>query len=231
MKTACCILSYNITKGMKSYGPIGTLKKNKASKELISYQIEYLRKIFGPVDIFLVLGFGQDKIIKSLDKKKHVHIINNSQYENTNDSYAIKLFLNYIKPTINNYYGIFFLDSNTLIKNISTKKKNISWVLTKKHNKRNRIKTDYLGINTIDSELISSIFYNMGDYFWNKSFYLTKMDAQNIIYDIDNCYDNMFDFEIINFLIEKFGYKFYINEIHTTDSIEIKGLKDKYKIS
>ena len=160
-----------------------------------------------------------------------MHIINNSQYENTNDSYAIKLFLNYIKPTINNYYGIFFLDSNTLIKNISTKKKNISWVLTKKHNKRNRIKTDYLGINTIDSELISSIFYNMGDYFWNKSFYLTKMDAQNIIYDIDNCYDNMFDFEIINFLIEKFGYKFYINEIHTTDSIEIKGLKDKYKIS
>jgi len=231
MKTACCILSYNITKGMKSYGPIGTLKKNKTSKELIVYQIEYLRKIFGSVDIFLVLGFGQDKIIKSLEKKKYVHFIHNSEYENKNDSYAIKLFLNYIKPTIDNYCGIFFLDSNTLIKNISLKKKNVSWILTKKYHKRNRIKADYLGINTIDAQLISSIFYNMGDYLWNKSFYLTKTDAQSIIYDIHGCYDNMFDFEIINFLIEKLGYKFYINEINTNDSIEIKGLRDKYKIS
>lgn len=231
MRTACCILSYGITKGMKSYGPIATLKKNKASKELILCQIEYLRKIFGQIDVFLVLGFGQDKIIKALSKKKNISIINNAQYENKNDAYAIKLFLKHISSKIDNYSGIFVLDSNTLIKNIDTKKKNMSWIPMKKLHKKNiTTKKDYLGVNTVDDQIITSIFYNMGKYCWNKSFYLTRADAESIIKDVNGCYDNMFGFEVINMLIDKFGYKFHVNELSANDSIEISGIKDKYKI-
>ena len=50
MKIACCIFSYNITKGMKSIGPIGTLKRTNKSATLINQQIVYLREIFKNVD-------------------------------------------------------------------------------------------------------------------------------------------------------------------------------------
>ena len=40
---ACCILSYEITKGMKSFGPIGLLKSSQNAKELILHQINNIK--------------------------------------------------------------------------------------------------------------------------------------------------------------------------------------------
>ena len=44
------------------------LKKNKNAKELIVHQIENLRKIFGTTDIYVVTGFGEDKLFKKIQK-------------------------------------------------------------------------------------------------------------------------------------------------------------------
>ena len=57
-KIACFILSYEITKGMKSFGPLGLLKANSSSKELILCQIDSLNKLFDNPEIYVVSGFG-----------------------------------------------------------------------------------------------------------------------------------------------------------------------------
>lgn len=230
MKVACCILSYNITKGMKSFGPIGLLKKNQKSKELILLQIENVRKIFGSVDIYLITGFGSDKISKLVQNKKYVKIIENDQFADKNYGYSLKLFLNNIEDKIDDYQGFFFVDSNILIKNLLNKKKNKSWIVCKKNIKRTKNPEDFIGFNNID-ETISYMFYNLGEYSWCNSFYLSKNDIKQMIMYKDYYYDNMFLFEILNLAIEKFNLQLFANFTKTQkDVINIKGLKDKNKI-
>ena len=230
MKVACCILSYNITKGMKSFGPIGMLKKNQKSKELILLQIENIRRIFGSADIYLITGFGSDKIHKLVQNKKYVKIIENDQFATKNYGYSLKLFLHNIESKIDDYQGFFFIDSNILITNLLNKKKNKSWIVCKKNTKTAKKTEDFIGFNNID-ETISYMFYNLGDYSWCNSFYLSKNDIKKVITYKDYYYDNMFLFEILNLAIEKFDLKLFPNLTKTQkDVINIKGLKDKNKI-
>ena len=231
MKIACCILSYNITKGMKSFGPIGMLKKNKNSKELILHQIENLRKIFGTTDIYVITGFGEDKIYKKLESKKYVKTISNDEYTDKNYGYAVKLFLNKIKENIDDYYGVFFVDCNILIKKLKNKKRNDSWLVAQKHkNTKKNNKIDFLGINSQDLHL-KYLFYNIGNISWCKSFYLTQTDMKTMIECTDNYHDNMFLFEILNQSVEKLNLDIGINQITSSqDYVEIRGIKDKNKI-
>lgn len=230
MKIACCIFSHNITRGMKSIGPIGILKKNNKSKSLIVTQIEYLRKIFKQVDIYVIAGFGHDKLKKALHNKKTVNTIINYEYDTKNYGYALKLFLNAIEDHHNQYDGLFFLDSNIVLRSLKSKHKNLSWVLVKKH-KANTKNKDYLGVNINNSNNINHLFYNTGNHLWCKSFYLTKRDLKVIMDTKDMYHDNMFVFEIINGLIDQKKVKVYANIIENNSCIaEISGIKDKNKI-
>jgi hypothetical protein len=231
MKIACCILSYNITKGMKSFGPIGLLKKNNTAKELILYQIEYLRKIFGSVDIYIVTGFGREKLDKKISQKKYVNIIHNDEFNHKNYSYAFKLLLNHIGPKLNNYQGVLFLDSNILIKTLKNKKRNHSWLIAKQY-KEVPGGEDFLGINTNELNMVEYLFYNIGNLSWCKSFYLTQHDTQAIIKNMALYHDNMFLFEVINQSIERLGLQIHVNQVtaNNREIIEINGLKDKYKV-
>lgn len=231
MKIACCILSYGITKGMKSFGPIGMLKKNKNTKELILHQIENLRKIFGTIDIYVITGFGEEKIHKKLESKKYVKIISNKKYTEKNYGYALKLFLERIKNNLDDYYGVFFVDSNVLLKQLKNKKRNNSWLVAQKHKQtRKNNKLDFLGINAEDIYL-KYLFYNIGNISWCKSFYLTQRDVKSMIEYIDSYHDNMFLFEVLNKSVEKLNVKISINQIISNqDYIEIRGIKDKNKI-
>lgn len=231
MKVACCLFSYGITKGMKSFGPIGLLKKNQYSKELILQQIDHLRQIFGPTDIYIITGFGEDKLYKKISHKKYITTISNPEYNNRNYGYATRLFMENIKDKLKDYHGIFFMDSNILIKNLSYKKKNHSWVVAQKHRQHKNNKNDFLGL-TIDSDnTLRYLFYNMGNIGWCKSFYLTSSDIQTMIKHENLYHDNMFLFEIINTCIEKLDLKLTVSNVdNSKDCIEIKGIKDKYKI-
>ncbi|MGA1554270.1 MAG: hypothetical protein ACO35I_09665, partial [Burkholderiaceae bacterium] len=73
---------------MKSLGPIGLLKRNEKSKELILQQIEYLKTMFKNVDIYVVSGFGNEKLQKIIQKKRNVYNIINTRYKDKNQSYA-----------------------------------------------------------------------------------------------------------------------------------------------
>jgi len=230
MKIACCIFSYNITKGMKSIGPIGALKKNNKSKNLIVMQIEYLRKIFKNVDIYVVTGFGADKITKILNHKKTVDIIYNPEYETKNYGHALKLFLDHIDQQNIEYDGLFCLDSNIVVRSLGKKQKQQSWAIVQKHRK-NKNKKDYLGININSNNYIQQMFYNVGDYRWCKGFYLTKQDFDLMIKNKDMYHDNMFIFEILNDLIDNHHMQFSTHLVTGSSNFtEILGIKDKSKI-
>lgn len=231
MKTACCIFSYGITKGMKSYGPIGTLKRNKQSKELILLQIENLRRIFGNTDIYIVTGFGEDKIMQIVGEKKYIKYIRNDSYSSKNYGHAVKLILNNAADVLDNYHGIFFTDANIIFNRILNKKKNISWVVTKKHIQNKTTKNeDYIGLN-IKEKNIDHLFYNIGDFRWCNSVYLTTKDIKSIMSNTEEYYDNMFMFEVINRSIEQNRIRILNNTLESNaDVTEIKGFKDKKKI-
>ncbi len=231
MKIACCILSYSVTKGMKSFGPIGMLKRSKNAKELILHQIEYLRKIFGSTDIYIITGFGEEKIYKKIASKKYVKIISNAEYENKNYGYAMKIFMQEMADKLDNYYGVFFIDSNILIKKLKNKRRNESWLVAQKNKKtKKNNKVDFLGMN-IEDDNLKYLFYNIGDMSWCKSFYLTQKDIKTMIECDNNYHDNMFLFEVLNTSIEKTNVNIHVNQIMSTqDCVEIRGIKDKNKI-
>lgn len=223
-------MSYGITKGMKSFGPIGTLKKNKKSKALIVKQIESLRKLFGTVDIYVICGFGDEKIQKALANKNNIKFIKNDKYITCNYGYAVKLFLNHIKNNIDQYHGVFFIDDNIIIKKLTNKRKNESWVVAYDHKKNNMPAKDFLGINS-NAKNLNYLFYNIGKTSWCKSFYLTSCDLGVMIQHMSWYYDHMFLFEILNKSIEKLDMRIKINNIkYYKDYIQINGIKDKNKI-
>ena len=227
MKIACCIFSYNVTKGMKSIGPIGSLKKNSKSDTLIFQQIKYIRDIFKNVDIYVVTGFGTSKLVKDIPSKKYIHYIENDQYDNKNYGYAFNLFLEYISSKLDSYNGVFFLDSNVIIKSLIYKKIKQSWIVLKNVSKQN--KSEYLGAK-FDDDQLQYLFYNIGNKAWCKSFYLTKQDILSII-ERRNFHDHMFMFEILNKITEDTDIKIQSYDLHSkNDCVEIMGLKDKNKI-
>ena len=100
-------------------------------------KIEYLRKIFGSTDIYIITGFGEEKIYKKIASKKYVKIISNAEYENKNYGYAMKIFMQEMADKLDNYYapkyesGIVYNDPIVKIKwpkkrlSISKKDKNL----------------------------------------------------------------------------------------------------------
>jgi len=228
-KIACFIMSYEITKGMKSFGPIGLLKANSSTKELILCQIDSLYNIFDNPDIFIISGFGADKLDKKLPAK--ISTIINSEYENKNHGYALKLILSKIDTT--KYSGCFIINSGTLIKNTGFKNSqlsfNNSWILSQK-NKKHSSRTKYMGSVTTDSGKLDYIFYDIGAHIWCDSFYLCREDVTKLKLYINSFYDNMFLFEIINRSISSHQIQFS-QVVMPPESISIiTGMKDKHKI-
>jgi hypothetical protein len=93
------IIAPEITKGMKSIGPKALLKI-KNSTAILDHQILQLKNISGLRHIYISVGFEGDKIKKSVSSYKDVKIINNSEYQTTNQTKSILLYLDSIsKPT------------------------------------------------------------------------------------------------------------------------------------
>ena len=227
MKTLCCVMSYEITKGMKSRGPIGLLKKNNKSEELILKQIDSLNSLFLNNDICVVTGFGSEKIQKRIPT--NISVIVNDKFNQANQMYALKLFLNTIQPETN-YDGIFILTSNIIIKHLKLNNLNKSWILTKNNNNRTKNEA-LLGIGLDSTAKINTIFYNLGTLLWCNAVYLCKKDVEIIKNNLDKYYDNMFLFEMINKSIDEYHLNIGINTLYSNnDCIIIRGPKDKHKI-
>ena len=115
MKIACCIFAYEITKGLKSVGPLGLKKRNSRSKPFLLEQIESIKKQFGAVDFYIITGFESKKIENLLPNKKYIKTIYNDKYDTKNHGLAIKLFLDRIEHNTDKYSGYLILEQNSLV--------------------------------------------------------------------------------------------------------------------
>lgn len=227
MKILCCILSYEITKGMKSRGPIGLLKKNNHTEELLLNQIRFMDKFFKKNDIYVITGFGADKITKKLPA--HVSTIFNDRFNQANQGYAIKLLLKNLSDSIYQYDGIFILSTDVLLRNLPSSSFDKSWIITK--NKHSRQAEDYLlGVGLDKEQKLHTIFYNVSNLLWCNAVYLCKKDLLEIVHNIDRYYDNMFLFEMLNKSIDLLNMNIGHHTLNSSDCIVVRGPKDKYKI-
>ena len=230
-KIACCIFSYEITKGMKSFGPIGLLKSNPKNDELIIQQIKNLHSLYDNIEIFVVVGFGNEKLQKKLPKD--IVSIFNTEYENKNHGYALKLILSEYQSRADEFNGLLLLNNNIVIrdnKKIKHFPTDSSWIVSKKKQKK---QTDerVLGCIVNPEKQLDYIFYGVGDHEWYELFYLCDNDIIKLQSSIDDFYDNMFLFEIINKSISHNKIKYNQMQISNSSILHITGIKDKQKLS
>jgi choline kinase len=221
-----CIFSYQITKGMKSYGSLSLLKHNNG-KELILQLIGALQHKTKHRNLYVVLGFDEDKIKKRfIENSIRCDYLSNNKYDIFANGYAFKITLDSIIKDIDNIDGVLFVNNNLLIKNLPKYPTNTSWIMTQKvRYKKNKSYTGCRGNNCLEY-----LFYDIGDNEWTGIFFLTSQDLRTIYNNKDLYYDNMFDFEIINTAIEKQNIPFEIIHCDHKDIITINGIKDKAKL-
>lgn len=217
-KIACCIFAHDITKGMKSLGPIGIIKPNRNKQPYIIQQINYLKTIFKSIDFYIITGFEDKKIKNILPTKKYIHFIDNDKYQDTNQSYALKLFLNTITNKIDQYSGYFIIDQYSIIKHIPNKPKTFSWINTIK---KNILDKDKLGV-ILNQDNVKYIFYNMGNIEWCHNIYISASDIKTLIGYQNFFHDNMFLFEAINALID--------NQRLSLKMLSLRSIKDYISI-
>lgn len=226
---ACCIFSYEITKGMKSFGPLGLLKSGTNNKELILQQIDRLYDIFDSPHIFVITGFGGEKIQKKIPD--NVKTITNNKFDTKNHGYALKLILSeYLKNNLTG--GLLLINSGILIKYIDHQSipNDKSWIISKKNKKNQFNNSKKLGCVWNINQTLEYIFYDIGHHSWCESVYLCHNDILRIIKSIDTFYDNMFLFEIINQSVNKNNVYYHQVVVPNASVCEISGMKDKTKI-
>jgi len=231
-KILCCIFSYDITKGMKSYGHIGLLKSNDktSTKDLLYNCIKLTQKSFKYKSLYTVLGFEAEKIKKKIEAYKfQTHILFNNKYSESNQGHAFKLFLSHLATIdLTGVSGVVFLPVNILIHKLPKINYKKSWVVIKK--KYKKYETNDIGC-TVNNNMINYMFYGIGSHLWTEVLFLNTKDIQTILKNTDNYYDNMFLFEVINTMIEKQKIQISTVELdRTSDIVKINGLKDKSKI-
>lgn len=216
-----CIFSYAITKGMKSYGPKGILtQKTNTSKTLITCQLETISSISSKV--YIITGFGREKLYKNMRKKNSVIDIYNQNYEKHNDGHAIKLLLN----TSDSDHLLVLSDGVILrlgAQDIKNKESTI--FCTKLHNNWS------LGcVFDKNTSMLEHIFYDVGHLSWCEAvlFGPKEIDIMKR-YILGHNVDNMFLFEIINETI-KCGAKYKITKIASKYCKKIQSVKDANKV-
>lgn len=221
-----CIFSYQITKGMKSYGSLSLLKHNNG-KELILQLIRFLQAKIKYRNLYVVLGFDEDKIKKRfLENGILCNYLFNHKYDVLGNGYAFKMTLDSIMKDIDNIDGVLFINNNLLVKNLPRYPTDTSWIMTQKvKNKKNKSYTGCRG-----DSILEYMFYDIGDNEWTGIFFLTSQDLKTIYNNKSLYYDNMFDFEVINTAIEKQNISFSIIHCEHKDIITINGIKDKSKL-
>jgi hypothetical protein len=221
-KLACFILSYDITKGMKSIGPKALLKSKK-SKELINCQISSIKD--KNIDINIILGFGSEKIKKKVDH--NVNFIDNLLYESTNQAYALELIMDNYDYEI--YDGCIIINNGIIfhydIKNILLQDKNISKIFYMQNSKKNEFS---IGV-TIHNDNASHMFFNLDHNSWCEIIYLNNETMNYYKNTYIKEMRNMFLFELFNKSIDD-GNTFKAVKINKNKLIKISSIKDSEKI-
>lgn len=212
------ILVPEITKGMKSIGSKCLLKIKEYS--ILEYQINQIIGINQSIRINIATGFDHEKIKEYISNKyqQHINWIYNPEYEYTNQTKSLSLFLE-------NYpcEDLLIINSGVLLKN-----KTISYSSLKGNNKvyiLNKPKSNF-NIGCSNTDNIEYLFYDLPN-LWSECVYFNKstiVELKNILVYNKNM-DKLYLFEIINNLIHH-NVKFDNIYIDKKNIFKINNTKD-----
>lgn len=210
------LLVSDITKGMKSIGSKALLPLTKTTT-ILEQQINYLKKFYKPINIYICTGFEHDKIVKKTSKYKNIYYIYNQDYNDHNQASSLIQCLKTYKLNnaiiINN--GLVLLDKIIIDKNISS-------ILVSSKNTKTHFD---IGLNA-ECENLLYLFYGLPNK-WLEYTYLNKESIDKIL-EIDKQHkcNKLFLFEIINLLVDN-GINFQVNNILSNNlPLKINNIKD-----
>lgn len=210
------IIIPEITKGMKSLGSKALLRI-KNSITVLEYQINELRKTYPRSTIFVGTGFESEKIKKIFSSYKNIQFIENHNYNETNQSKLISLFAN-------QYTGnrdILVISNGILFKNnvfVSNSDNSKIFLIDKPKNNFN------IGCN--DTENVNYLFYDL-PIKWTECVLFNKNTLDYIkILCKDYNTDQMYLFELINLLMDKYHISFSKHMIVKKNIMKINTIKD-----
>lgn len=209
---------------MKSYGPKALIQLD-SQNTIIERQIKILKKNYPKSEIFIVVGFEYEKILKKLDKYS-VRFINNPIHENTNVLYSIGLAIQATntKEVMLVYGDLVF--NEFAIKDILGKSKIIV-------DKKSLMGTEEVGITQDLENRVSNFAFGL-ELKWAQIAYITGKELELFRkIAIKKESSQWFGYEGLNYVIENGGQfmsccpnKMKILEIDTTKDLEkIKNIK------
>lgn len=219
MQITFIILGAGIGHRMISYEPRSLLKYK--DKYLISHQIDQIKNTLKD-DICpfftLVTGYKHEKVVKKL-KQEDVLIVNNPEYDTTNQIESVRRALNYeVGNNVCLIHGDIFF-SEDFSKYDYTK----SFCIV---DNRGQLKDREVGINYYDNK-VNILSYGIEDK-WAQIVYLTgkEFELLQTICSFDNNY--YLTFEIINKIIDLGGtFDIYLTESKLFEVDKIKDLKNE----
>lgn len=231
-KIACYILSYDITKGMKSVGPKGLLKSTR-STELINCQIQNIKD--SNIDINIIVGFGAEKLKKKIFQSNDYNIktINNNLYQSTNHGYALELILKDYHH--DEYCGCIIINDGILFSNklkkilLNTQTINNPKIVYIQSESKNKKDTFHIGCSMTETDNIQHMFFDLTNNLWTEIVYLDNHTLSQIQTMYSTKMRNMFLFEILNKSIDM-GIEYSAIKIKSCDILKINGAKDSNKI-
>lgn len=210
------ILIPEITRGMKSLGS-KSLLKIKNSVTVLEYQINELRKSYPKSKITIGTGFESEKIKKVFSHYNNISFIENEAYNNTNQSKLIELFAN----QYNGINDILIISNGILFKNdafLTSGRGSKIFLIDKPKNNFN------IGCN--ETQDFNYLFYDL-PIKWSECVIFNKTAWENIkILSKEYNTDQMYLFELINLLIEKYNMEFTKHMILKKNIMKINTIKD-----
>ena len=209
------IIAPEITKGMKSLGSKALLNiKNSIS--ILDFQISQLKKLDKNINIFIATGFESDRIKKLTQRYSNITIVENKDYETSNQAKCLSLFINKYDSeqllVISN--GILFKNEALTCDNSTSK----IFLIDKPKNNFT------IGCNA--GESVHYLFYDLPST-WSECLFLNRNDLHTIKdISLNNNIDQLYLFEIVNLMIDKYNSFFQCVTISKKNIMKINTIKD-----
>jgi len=211
------IIIPEITKGMKSIGSKSLLKIKDST--IIEHQINQIKAIHPDINITILTGFDNEKILKCLEHKySDISILYNENYANTNQAQSIALYIQEHKDID----GLLMIGSGILIKKLT-----INMSILQNNNKLfilDKAKSNFnIGCDrTADTEYL---FYDL-PLPWSECAYFNRATLNTLgELFVKNNLSQMYIFELINELIHS-HIVFDREYIKTKNILKISSTKD-----
>lgn len=195
------VIADHFKKGMKSLGCVGLMPFNQR-QNLFQHQYKTIRSVFPTTKIVYIYGFDGKRFSTFIKKQPVENMVSvyNGLYHKHNHGYSLALALNKIGRSQDCLilFGYDPIDKSTL-KNIAASKWSTAVIEPQKESNIGCILDP-------ESNKINHIFFGLDNYISN--IYMLKQQELAILQNIANNknIDNMFMFEIMNYIISDNGH-------------------------